>query len=388
MEPLGQGRYPPHEQLLLLCARAQMGEQAGARARQLMEGELDWEAAWQAACRHSVAPLVAHSLRRLDGEAQVPPGVMYRFTRAYHHSALHHALRAETLARMLDALHAAAIPVLVLKGTGLAYTVYHDPALRVCGDVDLLVRPDDLSSAQAVLSDMSQDFMVELAADHHDFWVGLPGKWRVHRPDWEGLWNRAVPSEMAGAPALVLAPADLLLCLCSNFVRREFGPLKLLVDVAETVRHYGDAISWDAVQREAQRSRLDRFTWHVFGLARRLLDAPLPAEVLGPPTDLVLTWLEARLLAYHQDHFLSSLRLNPFLHLLASGPLHGVQVLRERLVPPRRWLTRAYGLPTGSRRAWLCYLRRPFYLLHRYGPFLLRLLLHGTRDTANWTVRR
>ena len=388
-----QGCYPPHEQLLLLCARTQMGKEAIARARQLMAGDLDWEVVWELARRHNVTPLIAHSLHRLDGEGyypelvewRVPPSVMDRFTRAYRHNALRQALRAEKLASMLNTLHTAGIPVLVLKGTALAYTIYPDPALRVCGDVDLLVRPDDLPPARAVLSGIGRDFMVELAADHYDFWVGLPGKWSVRPPDWESLWNRAVSAEIAGVPALILPPTDLLLSLGVNFVRRGFAPLKLLVDIAEAVRHYSDAISWDAVQNEARQSGLDRLAWHVFGLARRLLDAPLPSELLAPPADLALTWLEARLLAYHQDHVLSPLPLRSLLTLLNGGPLHRVRALRERLLPPRHWLARAYGLPVDDRWVYLYYLRWPLDLLSRYGASLLALLAYRTRDARTRT---
>ena len=65
---------------------------------------------------------------------------------------LGHAVRAEQLAlRVRDVLTADGIPVRVLKGLALAHTAYPDPALRVHGDVDLLVPHDRLHRAGMVL---------------------------------------------------------------------------------------------------------------------------------------------------------------------------------------------------------------------------------------------
>lgn len=51
-------------------------------------------------------------------------------------------IRLRDLRLLLDALHG--IPLLILKGTALAYDVYDTPERRPRGDVDLLIRTDDL----------------------------------------------------------------------------------------------------------------------------------------------------------------------------------------------------------------------------------------------------
>lgn len=65
---------------------------------------------------------------------------------------LGHAVRAERLALTVrDVLAAHGIPTRVLKGVALAHTAYPDPALRIYGDVDVLVPHDRLHRAGAVL---------------------------------------------------------------------------------------------------------------------------------------------------------------------------------------------------------------------------------------------
>jgi len=63
-----------------------------------------------------------------------------------------HVVRVERLAlQVLEAFNVAGVRSRVLKGVGLAHTVYEPADLRVFGDVDLLVAGDDLALAQQVL---------------------------------------------------------------------------------------------------------------------------------------------------------------------------------------------------------------------------------------------
>ena len=63
-----------------------------------------------------------------------------------------HEVRVERLAiEVIDAFGNVGIPVRVLKGLGLAHTVYERSELRYFGDVDLLVAGEHLARAQQVL---------------------------------------------------------------------------------------------------------------------------------------------------------------------------------------------------------------------------------------------
>ena len=54
---------------------------------------------------------------------------------------------------VVDALEAAGIPSVLLKGPALARTVYPDPALRQSVDIDLLVRPGDVLAAEGAFQE-------------------------------------------------------------------------------------------------------------------------------------------------------------------------------------------------------------------------------------------
>jgi hypothetical protein len=95
--------------------------------------------------QHRTVGLVASAVR--DGTLTLGDEVRDELE-ALDRGWLGHDLRIERmLLRAVARLRAASIPNRVLKGVALAHTVYRDPALRVFGDVDLLVPTGHLHDA-------------------------------------------------------------------------------------------------------------------------------------------------------------------------------------------------------------------------------------------------
>ena len=61
-------------------------------------------------------------------------------------------VRRQELCRLLEAFAAADVPILLLKGAALAYSLYPEPWLRPREDTDLLVRSADARRASDVLA--------------------------------------------------------------------------------------------------------------------------------------------------------------------------------------------------------------------------------------------
>jgi len=62
----------------------------------------------------------------------------------------------QELSDVLKQLQRGGIEVIVLKGAYLAKTVYQSEALRVIGDMDLLVKPADLSKAEKEMQNLKE----------------------------------------------------------------------------------------------------------------------------------------------------------------------------------------------------------------------------------------
>jgi hypothetical protein len=101
-----------------------------------------------AARRHRLQQVISAGLSDLERHTDVGRSLLRDLTVAVALDAWHE----EALRHLLDSLGAAGIPALLLKGTGLAYTIYPAPHLRPRVDVDVLIRRETLDRVQEVLA--------------------------------------------------------------------------------------------------------------------------------------------------------------------------------------------------------------------------------------------
>jgi len=293
----------PEWQLALAGTRAALDESdRRPSSRDLLTERLDWGAIADIAFQHRVAPLLYRSLQSLE----LPPAseaAMRRLKQAYIANAAHNAALFRALQGVLEALAAAGIPVIALKGAVLADTIYPERALRPMNDIDLLVREEALEQADAALRRSGYEAepgrwtreALKAAFHHWRFRSRSPGSaeipvevhWRLDPPSWPwqadpvALWQRAVPLSIAGAPALALAPEDLLLSLCLHICRHRFrGGLISLCDIAAVTAFHRPRIDWEQLEQRATEWRAASHVAVVLGLAADLLEAAIPGSVL------------------------------------------------------------------------------------------------------------
>jgi len=395
----------PEDRLLLCCARMEMDEDTIKEVWELLHGELDWAYLLTAAIRHAIPQLLYHNLlaqgAAIGAERAVPPGALSRLEQMYYANALRHLRFTQALEEVLGAFKEIGIEAIVLKGMALATRVYPVAALRQCGDIDVLVRKEDLLRAEEVLLGLGYTF-----PGH-----GLPDEWfgQCHRHlpylkdegriklevHWDivpqpnpfclplsELWARAQPFRIGGSETWALDPADLLLHLSVHAVPSPdllWGQdidLRHLCDIAETIWVY--PMDWDQLIVRARHYGVTRCLYVTLRLARRMLQAGVPHDVLEAlqPTDLDPRWLaslEERVLKRR----LGSTKVpHRFVRLLsAQGVFNKLRVLRHILFPAPSAIARAHGVSWASRKLYWYYITRPFHLLSRWGGFLLRFLL-------------
>src|SRR5947208_214839 len=122
-----QRQLPAHQELLWACATAR--DDAGVR-KALKAFGIDWPACARASIRHGMMPLMAHRLAAFTGDVLVPADVSACFARMLQANELRNRVMLRECARLLRGLEASGIRCLILKGVGLALTVYPQPALR------------------------------------------------------------------------------------------------------------------------------------------------------------------------------------------------------------------------------------------------------------------
>lgn len=229
------------------------------------------------------------------------------------------------LAGLLAALSAAGIRCIVMKGTALAYDLYPEAGLRPRGDSDLLIAPQQLAAARAVLraqgfaafteaaAEASQEVWTLTAADGstHDIdlhWQAFNGPALAGLLPVEEALAEAAPLPRLAAGALALSHVHALLHACIHRAQHILSPYF----VAGEAHYGGDRLIWlcdidllaRALSPQDWARLLDRagqggvapVCHGALADAVRLLGTPVPAEVLarlaalpvGPATEYLL----------------------------------------------------------------------------------------------------
>jgi hypothetical protein len=199
---------------------------------------------------------------------------------------------------LVEALEAQGIAAIPIKGPALASFLYGDAALRQFDDLDILLRPDDVAAAKALLLSFGYQSKPQLTSRqekanpldrlHEQLWLG-EGASRIvvelHRDlvprdspveaDLNGVWDRHARIKLAGTMVRTLSPEDLLLFLCAHGGKHSWVRLQWVCDVARLVRREM-TLDWNLVLKHAQTSNAQQMLFLGLALADDLLKAPIP----------------------------------------------------------------------------------------------------------------
>jgi len=406
---------------LLSCLRAQTDEAKAIQTEQLSDP--DWDEIIQLAARHGVTPLLYQKLKTAASTTNFPAGVMHQLREAYLANCVRNTRLYYEIARVLSALQKDNISVIVLKGAHLAEIVYGNVGLRPMYDVDLMVRRGDLSRTTEKLVGMGYSFNAPADMEayceesHHlpaflapgglvveihwtiplvilpsgeDLWkshwfealqqrVGFPSGEELAR-----IWKRCQCATIAGVETLVLSPEDLLLHLCLEASYHHLGftmGLRSFCDISATIRRYQNEIDWKQVQFRAQAWGAGNYVHLTFCLARELLGAAAPADVLEflRPKDFDTRWValaKEQVLSGPSAPLESPFINGPIMLIWSSRPLRDkLRILLRAFFPPRARVGELYGVPPHSIRVYLCYVWRLISRFRRHALNLWRSYL-------------
>jgi hypothetical protein len=114
-----------------------------------------------AACAHRVLLVLGSALAAAGTLETWPAAFRDRCRSAERSAVVLECARHGELSSVLDALSAAGVRTLLIKGAALAYTWYPAPHLRVRSDTDLLIDAGDIATTQAVFAELGYASHVE-----------------------------------------------------------------------------------------------------------------------------------------------------------------------------------------------------------------------------------
>lgn len=341
----------------------------------------DWLRIVGQAQKHVVLPMLYSRLR--ERQLTLPPAVAEPLHELCVVSLKRNMHLLFELRRILPAFQAEGIDVIPLKGAFLAVELYGNIARRQLGDLDLLVRPTDLSKALDVLNSLGYfskvpfDIESERQLSQHmpqvsnGAQVQLDLHWTISSPwvdipfddsDLEGIWDRALPFTLSGVNVLQLSPVDLLLYLTMHAaVQHRFDGIALrnFWDMALLIRHYDAGLDWEQFMTRVKQWRIANGVHVVFQLVQEWTDTPIPPSVmhaLSPttPNRAALEMVKRRILgggavplSVEDERVQGQARFGDILI-----------AVRNVLFPSRHVLAQEYQVPADS---W----RIPFYYLVR-----------------------
>jgi hypothetical protein len=310
----------PHEILLCACAAAWTDEETRRRLEAaLSQPNLDWPAFVRQSVRHGLAPCVALHLRGFAGDPRLPAPIAACFERMYRGNARRNQVLFRETARLLRAFDAAGIRSLVLKGVGLALTVYPDPALRNFADMDILAEAAQCDAAGAVVASCGFVREVSSEAQHHTVYIGScpediltetlapefdpaltpeilarhrhqvvlelhNGRFRdasgsVQETDIAPFWERPQTAVLPdGTLMRVPAPEATLTYLALHAASHLYRRLVFPLDMALVIRHYGAELDWNRVCELADRLPARAEVYRMLEFLQREFAAEIPAE--------------------------------------------------------------------------------------------------------------
>jgi len=152
------------QQFLELLRAGLWGEKAD---ESLFREGADWKKILKTAREQAVQSVVMDGIETLPAEAWPPREIIHRMMIDRTINIQMHGLLNRTVNEVVEALDAAGIPSVLLKGQGVAKN-YARPESRSCGDIDLYVGECNFRRAIEVISGMKNDSLkVGIECDHH-----------------------------------------------------------------------------------------------------------------------------------------------------------------------------------------------------------------------------
>lgn len=399
------------DRLLLLCSHVELTAGQAEELVLTVTGEIAWEKVLVRATRHGISALLYRHLRGGSCPASVELA-LEAAGRAARLQVLRQ--RAEAL-RLLAALAQAGIDVIPLKGLALREGYYPDQGLRPSGDLDLVLRPEDIPRAQGILqgfgfepneSELPAEWY-ELSRFHHVVPYRLPGRGvqiELHgslferdlgvTADMEGIWERSRCGEIGGQPVRWLSSEDMLLhlavhvCASSRFMTG----LRHLVDLEVVAQYDRDTLDWATVRERCTDWQARDYVYLSLRTTAELLRsqelgaAALMMRPEGFDEDLVAAACRRVLeLAPREVRPPVSDNLGQFLRSRSWRERLGW--LRQSMFPPPGRIAFLYRVPPGSWRVWPCYVARPIELLARYARLVAGVAAHRTEARAAAAAR-
>lgn len=345
------GTIPPELRLLLHCLRL---SEPGSRPEAmpfLIDQGFDWEGFLQLVDRHRVPAQVYTSLSEIESPGLKPVQLEQLRQRARFNTQRGLAMAGELL-RILQHFRSEGLQVLPLKGPVLALQAYGDFGQRHVGDLDLLVPPEHVQTAEQGLMQLGYqrshpDFQLSpkqqthyVRIQHHFGYWNPQGKLRVElhwrfgsNPllfplDFSSLWDQRQTLRIGGTELQTLSIRHTFFLLCVHGAMHGWLRLFWLLDIARLLNTQ-QSFDWTATMPQAKDLGIESMVLEAVVLANLICGFPPSSQLQGMQTKSarVDRLLDMALLLITSPE---SMRSRPFSQAYRAAKWHEFSLRKER----------------------------------------------------------
>lgn len=264
----------------------------------------EWDKLLLALRPHLALPLLYWKIGQISSDLHPPEEIINRMRQSFMWSRSRYFQMEIQLHTIIDAFNKEGINVLVLKGPGLARTIYPDTATRPSSDIDLLVCPDQMIAARNILLKLGyncpekrfeafRDFHCDEEFTHKDgqknnygvevHWalnMFSDSKWKV---DINEIVSRAVKVETPGLCFKILHPVDNLMHVSLHMLIRHPHDIRLIwiYDCALLAHQLTLTNNWEMLIEKSNGREVHIVLIKALEMARLWYDTKVPSGFNG-----------------------------------------------------------------------------------------------------------
>lgn len=423
------------EQFIIACLRSEFSSGSDNEFPAFDYESFDWNRVYNKSLQWRIAPLLYKSIEKratpksplIKGEPggcqkpNIPKEFLEKIKVEYLITCVAYNSIYESLAEISGVFQKAGIKVILLKGSHLAKFVYEYPGMRPMGDIDILVKKEDLSKTEELLLQMGYTQPIDTKSSLHLPYFSHPEKirtlevhWTITKPIWqfnidvEGIWEKAKTERKNGIDMFVFSLEDLLLYLSLHATyQHNLRTLGLVpfCDIAAIIhnttiheqipRNKGGeggceqihkkevfthkypshrcGIDWDKLQARAHEWGIAKYLYLSLYLSHEILGTSVPEGTISaftsePSGKKIASEAIKRILSIKVEN-------SPFTdapHLFYddfhphNNPMRRTLFIFQKIFIPREKLAAYYALSENSKRIYFYYCIRFFSLPYRY----------------------
>lgn len=366
------------KKLLLLLSRVNPEASVLERAQSLINPTFNRDSFKALSIKHGTSAIIYKNLLKIK---DVPQDIIKKFHGIYNNSLRSNILMICELDRVIDGLNKAGIDVISLKGTTASEKIFGDIGLYPSGDIDILVKVDDIDRVREFLETDGYVLNDKGFDEYRDYFIRelyhinlSKGRFTIE-PHWnlfmryfttppEFWWQESISVTSGGKEYKFLSPEKNVLYTSFGLFSKGFVNFRFLVLIAEVIRHYKDNIDWNKLFDYAKEYKFENVLRVALKLSAELLGAPVPeeyAKLKNLRSSFLYRRAAKKLFLEEVVHPLDK-ALFAFLHDDLTGPF---KVLLHRIFPPMGEIVSRYRLVPGSAKAVVYYVLNPLMLMLR-----------------------